>query len=53
MDKTYGVAGWRVILDQYGAADVLVAIARLVHSYPGGPIEGILLHDMVRTIEFR
>jgi hypothetical protein len=34
-------AWWRVILDQYGAADVLVAIARLVHSYPGGPIEGI------------
>ena len=34
-------AWWRVILDQFGAADVLVPVARLEYSYPGGPIEGI------------
>ena len=33
-------AWWRVILDQFGAADVLVPVARLEYSYPGGPIEG-------------
>ncbi|WP_439567927.1 heavy-metal-associated domain-containing protein [Sphingopyxis sp.] len=32
---------WRVILDQYGAADVLTPIARVEYSYPGGPIKGI------------
>ena len=31
---------WRNILDEFGAADVLVPIARLDYSYPGGPIEG-------------
>ena len=31
---------WRVILDQYGAADVLIPIARVEYSYPGGPIKG-------------
>jgi hypothetical protein len=31
---------WRVILDQYGAADVLTPIARVEYSYPGGPIKG-------------
>jgi hypothetical protein len=31
---------WRVLLDQYGAADVVVPIARLHRLYPGGPIEG-------------
>ena len=31
---------WRVILDQYGAADVLMPIARIEYSYPGGPIKG-------------
>ena len=31
---------WRVILDQYGAADVLVPTARVEYSYPGGPIKG-------------
>lgn len=42
----YGQSGrrsrswWRTTLDQYGAADVLVAIARLDHSFPGGPITG-------------
>lgn len=33
-------AWWRVILDQFGAADVLVPAARLEYSYPGGPITG-------------
>ncbi|MBD3728834.1 MAG: heavy-metal-associated domain-containing protein [Sphingomonadales bacterium] len=43
---TYGQVGrrsrtwWRGILDQFGAADVLVPIARLEYSYPGGPING-------------
>ena len=31
---------WRNILDQFEAADVLVPIARLDYSWPGGPIEG-------------
>lgn len=31
---------WRVILDQYGAADVLMPMARVEYSYPGGPIKG-------------
>lgn len=31
---------WRVILDQYGAADVLVPVARVHYAYPGGPIIG-------------
>jgi hypothetical protein len=31
---------WRMILDQYGAADVLMPIARVEYSYPGGPIKG-------------
>lgn len=31
---------WRMILDQYGAADVLMPIARIEYSYPGGPIRG-------------
>ncbi|TMM50370.1 heavy-metal-associated domain-containing protein [Qipengyuania marisflavi] len=43
---TYGQTGrrsrtwWRNVLDQFGAADVLVAIANLEYSYPGGPVEG-------------
>jgi hypothetical protein len=43
---TYGQTGrrsrawWNDILDQFGAADVLVPIANLTHSYPGGPVEG-------------
>lgn len=36
-----GRVWWRVILDQYGAADVLVPIARIEYSYPGGPIRGV------------
>ena len=31
---------WRNILDQFGAADVLIPIARLRYSYPGGPVTG-------------
>lgn len=43
---TYGQTGrrsriwWRGVLDQFGAADVLVPIARLRYTYPGGPVEG-------------
>ncbi|MFZ9395317.1 MAG: heavy-metal-associated domain-containing protein [Erythrobacter sp.] len=33
-------AWWRVILDQFGAADVIVPVARLDYSYPGGPVTG-------------
>lgn len=33
-------AWWRVTLDQFGAADVLVPLARLEYSYPGGPVNG-------------
>ncbi|WP_338425056.1 heavy-metal-associated domain-containing protein [Sphingopyxis kveilinensis] len=35
-----GRVWWRVILDQYGAADVLIPIARVEYAYPGGPIRG-------------
>lgn len=31
---------WRNILDQFGAADVLVPMAHLRHAYPGGPVTG-------------
>lgn len=31
---------WRNILDQYGAADVLIPIARLEREWPGGPVTG-------------
>jgi hypothetical protein len=43
---TYGQTGrrsrawWGDILDQFGAADVLIPIANLTYSYPGGPVEG-------------
>jgi len=43
---TYGQTGrrsrawWNDILDQFGAADVLIPIANLRYSYPGGPVEG-------------
>jgi len=33
-------AWWSDILDQFGAADVLIPIANLTYSYPGGPVEG-------------
>ncbi|ATY31418.1 hypothetical protein [Sphingomonas psychrotolerans] len=32
---------WRVVLDQYGASDVLVAEVQLRREYPGGPIVGV------------
>ena len=31
---------WRTILDQYGAEDVVIPIARLERQWPGGPIKG-------------
>ena len=43
---TYGQTGrrsrawWNDILDEFGAADVLIPIAELTYSYPGGPVEG-------------
>ncbi len=43
---TYGQTGrrsrawWNTVLDQFSAADVLVPIARLEYSWPGGPVEG-------------
>ena len=33
-------AWWRSTLDQYGAADALMAFARLDHQFPGGPVKG-------------
>ncbi|OYX66834.1 MAG: hypothetical protein B7Y88_03090 [Sphingomonadales bacterium 32-64-17] len=43
---TYGQTGrrsrawWNNLLDQFGAADVLVPIAKLRHEWPGGPVVG-------------
>lgn len=31
---------WRVLLDQYGAADVIMPLARLERQWPGGPVIG-------------
>ncbi|MEM1131466.1 MAG: heavy-metal-associated domain-containing protein [Pseudomonadota bacterium] len=31
---------WRLILDQFGAADVLIPVVRLERQYPGGPVKG-------------
>ena len=31
---------WRVLLDQYGAADVVIPIARIERQWPGGPVTG-------------
>ncbi|MXO47002.1 heavy-metal-associated domain-containing protein [Erythrobacter vulgaris] len=31
---------WSNILDEFGAADVLIPIAKLRYTYPGGPVEG-------------
>lgn len=31
---------WRVILDQFGAADVIIPIVRLERKWPGGPVVG-------------
>jgi hypothetical protein len=33
-------AWWRNLLDQFGAADVLVSEARLERQWPGGPVRG-------------
>jgi hypothetical protein len=35
-----GRVWWRVILDQYGAADVLIPTARIDYAWPGGPVTG-------------
>ncbi|UIP07937.1 heavy-metal-associated domain-containing protein [Erythrobacter sp. SDW2] len=43
---TYGQTGrhsrawWNTVLDQFGAADILVPIAELHYQYPGGPVQG-------------
>ncbi len=31
---------WRLILDQFGAADVVIPVAHIERRYPGGPITG-------------
>ncbi|NVD43628.1 heavy-metal-associated domain-containing protein [Qipengyuania atrilutea] len=31
---------WRNILDQFGATDVVIPVAKLDYTYPGGPISG-------------
>ena len=31
---------WRTVLDQFGAADVIIPIARIDYAYPGGPVTG-------------
>jgi hypothetical protein len=31
---------WRAILDQFGASDVLMPVARLERQWPGGPVKG-------------
>lgn len=36
-----GRGWWRTILDQYGAADVLIAEVRLIRPYPGGPVTAV------------
>ena len=36
-------AWWRSTLDQYGATDVVMAIARLEHQFPGGPVTGTFI----------
>jgi hypothetical protein len=36
-----GRGWWRAIIDQYGAADVLIPTVELRRSWPGGPIVGV------------
>ena len=36
-----GRGQWRSILDQYGAADVLLPTVRLFRQWPGGPVIGV------------
>jgi hypothetical protein len=31
---------WRLILDEFGASDVIIPIARLERQFPGGPVTG-------------
>lgn len=31
---------WRLVLDEFGAADVIMPIVRLTREFPGGPIHG-------------
>lgn len=31
---------WRMILDEFGASDAIMPIARLERAYPGGPVKG-------------
>ena len=31
---------WRGVLDQFGAADVIIPVARLERQWPGGPVRG-------------
>ena len=38
-----GRGWWRMLLDQYGAADVIMPEVRLQRSYPGGPATGIFI----------
>lgn len=35
-----GRTWWRTLLDQYGAADVIMPLVRLERSWPGGPVIG-------------
>lgn len=32
---------WRLVLDSFGAADVIMPVARLERSWPGGPVHGV------------
>jgi hypothetical protein len=36
-----GRGWWRMLLDQYGATDILVPEVQLKHFYPGGPVIGV------------
>jgi hypothetical protein len=50
---------WRMILDQYGAADVLVPQVRIERSFPGGPVTGYFVarrgpgNEVVSTFALR
>jgi hypothetical protein len=35
-----GRGAWRALLEQYGAADVIVPTVQLTRQYPGGPVRG-------------
>lgn len=32
---------WRTVLDQFGASDVIIPMARLERQWPGGPVTGV------------